>query len=378
MGGNVTALNKATNKETRAERVNLQEIPRQEFIHISTELFRFINNDFRNRYGKALWEDDSILDDGSIFNGSTSYIMNREISDEEILECKTTVGDIDIMVPGDSKEILWNYLDSWEGEEIMPGVEYAGCNKPTIESIGSQINSVFVINFGTKKVPVQVDFEFTEFENNKPTEWAKFSHSSSFDDAQLGIKAVHHKFLLRALIGGSSARPDLIICTPSSTPEKITLTKAKEHMLPRMLKFSVDRGIRVAYEPLGVSLNGKEVYRPIPTSRSTFITEIPEIYSVAFPNSKKTETPKIKSFIGIIELMKKYFTSEQIKDTSDRYIELLWGFTRDRGQELERDDPEGDLQVKEAGYEYFIKELSLPDERKDFITEYYKDYRVAK
>ena len=377
MGGNVTALNKVTGEETRAERVNLQEISRQSFTRISTELFRFINNDFRNRYGEALWVDESILDDASIFNGSTSYIMNQEIPDEEVLECKTTVGDIDIMVPGDTKDILWNYLDSWEGVEIMPGVIYAGSNKHTIESIGSQINSVFVIDFGVKKIPVQVDFEFTEFRNNKPTEWAKFSHSSSFEDAQKGIKAVHHKFLLRALIGGSSARPDLVICTPSSTPEKITLTKAKEHMLPRMLKFSVDRGVRVAYEPLGVLLDGKEVYRPIPTSRSTFITEIPEIYSVVFHQSN-TESNKIKSFIGIIELMKKYFTPEQIKGTSDRYIELLWGFARDRGQELERDDPAGDLLVKEAGYEYFIKELSLPDVRKDFITEYYKDYRVSK
>lgn len=198
------------------------------------------------------------------------------------------------------------------------------------------------------------------------------------------IKAVHHKFLIRSLVGGASYRDDIVISTPKSTPDNITLTKSKDHMYPRMLKFSVDRGIREAYEPLikdgkNIIIDGKKVYRPLSTSESVFVTNVKDIFKLSFqrePTSNDIEL--FNSFVGVIELMKKYFTPEQIKGTSDRYIELLWGFTRDRGQELERDDPEGDLRVKEAGYEYFIKELLLPDERKDFITEYYKDYRVAK
>ena len=66
----------------------------------------------------------------------------------------------------------------------------------------------------------------------------------------LGVKAVHHKYLIRALVGGASVRDDIVIATPSSTPDNIKLTSSKSHALPRMLKFSVGKGIRIAYEPM--------------------------------------------------------------------------------------------------------------------------------
>lgn len=384
MGGNVIAVNKLTGEETPAERVDLRKVGRQEFIKASTNLFKFINKDFKKKYKESLWQDESILLDGSVFNGSTSYIMNQELSDEEVVKYKPSAGDIDIMVPVGTKENLWHLLDSYEGKEIVSGVRYAGSNKPSVSSIGSQINCVFVVDFGDLRVPIQVDFEFVPFAGATPTEWARFSHSSSFADAKEGIKAVHHKFLIRALVGGASAREDIVIATPKSTAEDITLTKSKEHLLPRMLKFSVDRGIRVAYEPLRdakgniMVLDGKQVYKPIPTANSNFETIVREIYKLAFQqvDGNESDVRKFNSFIGVVDLMKKHFTPKQIKDTTDRYIELLWGSKGQRGQELERADPEGDYQVKTSGYEYYIKALRLKDERPKYVNAYYKTYRV--
>lgn len=384
MGGNVIAINKLTGEETPAERVDLRKVGRQEFIKAATNLFKFINKDFKKKYKESLWQDESILLDGSVFNGSTSYIMNQELSDEEVVKYKPSAGDIDIMVPVGTKENLWHLLDSYEGKEIVSGVRYAGSNKPSVSSIGSQINCVFVVDFGDLQVPIQVDFEFVPFAGATPTEWARFSHSSSFADAKEGIKAVHHKFLIRALVGGASAREDIVIATPKSTAEDITLTKSKEHLLPRMLKFSVDRGIRVAYEPLRdakgniMVLDGKQVYKPIPTSNSNFETIVREIYKLAFQqvDGNESEVQKFNSFIGVVALMKKHFTPKQIKDTTDRYIELLWGSKGQRGQELERSDPEGDYQVKNSGYEYYIKALRVKDERPKYVNAYYKTYRV--
>lgn len=381
MGGNVIAIIKRTGEETPAGRIDLRKVGRQEFIKKSVELFKFINKDFKKRYKTPLWHDESILTNGIAFNGSTSYIMNQEISDEDVVKYKPSAGDIDLMVPHNTKEEVWNLLDSYEGKEILPGVYYAGSNKPSISSIGSQINCVFVVNFGDIKVPMQVDWEFVPFAGNLPTEWARFSHSSSFDDAKQNIKAVHHKFLIRALVGGASVRDDIVIATEKSTPENLTLTKSKDHQIPRMLKFSVDRGIRIAYEPMkdndGVQIyvDGKMVYKPIPTSSSEFETVVREIYKLSFQQleSNEGDVQKFGSFIGVIDLMKKFFDKSQIQNTTKRYTELLWGA---QAQQLERNDPEGDFNVKNSGYEYYIKALGLKDERPKLVNAYYSKYRV--
>ena len=374
MGGNVIALNKKTLTETRAERIDLTEISRKLFIIKSRELFSFINKECSS------WADEVL--DLEVFNGSTSYVMDLSITDEDIIKYKPTVGDIDIMVPVEHKELLWNYLDSIEGVEVIHGVEYAGCNKPTISSIGNQINTVFIFSINNIKIPVQVDFELVEFIDGHPSEWAKFSHSSSFDDAKLNIKAVHHKFLIRSLVGGASYRDDIIISTPKSTPDNITLTKSKDHLYPRMLKFSVDRGIRVAYEPLllgneSIIMENKKVFRPLSTAESTFVTDIEEIFKLSFQQAEcsKQDVELFNSFNGVIKLMKTHFNAQQIKDTTERYIELLWGFDSQRGQELERSDPSSDYDIKKTGYEYYIKELSLVDVRDKYINEYYSTYR---
>ena len=198
----------------------------------------------------------------------------------------------------------------------------------------------------------------------------------------LGIKAVHHKFLIRSLVGGASYRDDIVISTPKSTHDNITLTKSKDHMYPRMLKFSVDRGIREAYEPLikdgkNIIIDGKKVYRPLSTSESVFVTNVEDIFKLSFQREPTNNDIELfNSFVGVVELMKKYFNKKQIKDTTDRYIALLWGFNGQRGQELERSDPSGDYSVKESGYTYYINELNLPDEREQFVSEYYKTYRM--
>jgi stringent starvation protein B len=234
-----------------------------------------------------------------------------------------------------------------------------------------------------QKAYAQVDFEFLEFENNKPTEWAKFSHSSSFDDAKINVKAVHHKYLIRALIGAASIREDIVIATQSSTPENITLSANKTHLIPKMLKFSVGKGIRIAYEPLidpktgkVIVLDGKQVYKEIPTKNSTYETIVAEIYKLSFKqlNSRESDVKLFGSFIGVIELMKKFLSKNEIKNTYIRYVELIWGLKPQRAQELEFNNAELDFQIKFSGYQKFIKEFGMKDESVKLAEEYYKDY----
>ena len=189
MGGNVTALNKATGQQTRAQKIQIKDIGRAEFMKKFVEIFKAMNKQFKAKYKKPIWVDETHLVTGFAFNGSTSFIMDPSLSDEEVMKYKQSAGDIDLIIPHDLKEELWEYLDSMEGKDIIPGATYMGSNKLTPSSIGEQINSVIVVDFPNgQRCHAQVDFEFLPFENDAPTEWAKFSHSSSFADAKAGVK----------------------------------------------------------------------------------------------------------------------------------------------------------------------------------------------
>lgn len=198
----------------------------------------------------------------------------------------------------------------------------------------------------------------------------------------LGVKAVHHKYLIRALVGGASVRDDIVIATPSSTPDNIKLTSSKSHALPRMLKFSVGKGIRIAYEPMLddkgkiIEINGKQVYKEIKGTDNSYETVVANIYKLAFQQleGNQADVKLFESFVGVIALMKKFLNKNQIDNTYQRYVELLWGVKPQRAQELEVNNPELDFQVKNSGYQHLIKELKLKDESAKFTKEYYEGY----
>jgi len=384
MGGNVTAKNWTTGEETRAQKIQVKEIGRKEFIATFVEIFKKMNKDFKKKYKKPIWVKEEILTNGFAFNGSTSFIMDPTLSDEDVMQYKPSAGDLDITVPEEIGQDLWQFLHDLEGKEILPGARYMGSNRGNKDAFGDQINAVIMVDFKNgQRAYAQVDFELLPFEDDMPTEWAKFSHSSSFKDAKAGVKAVHHKFLIQAIVGGASARDDIVIATPASTPEKLKFKKMNGS-LPRLLKFSVTRGIRVAYEPMidpetsKVMRNdeGKQIYRELKTSESNYETIVGEIYKLAFRQltGNEQDVKKFESFVGVIELMKAHLDRKDIQRTHDRYIEMLWGYKGQRGQELEVGNPDLDFQVKSSGYSKLVKELKLKDESAKYVEEYYSKY----
>jgi hypothetical protein len=377
MGGNVTATNWSTGEETRAEKIQVKDIGRKEFISTFVDIFKTLNKNFKKKYKKPIWVDESILTNGFAFNGSTSFIMDPTLSDEEVMQYKPSAGDLDITVPEELYVELWEFLKDLEGKEIVPGARYMGSNRKSPAK--DQINAVVMVDFKNgQRAYAQVDFEFLPFENDKPTEWAKFSHSSSFSDAKAGVKAVHHKYLIQAIVGGASIRDDIVIVTPSSTPDKLRFKNMKGE-LPRMLKFSVTRGIRIAYEPLLdekgniLKVDGKQVYREIPSKDSTYETIVSEIYKLAFRQlmGNEQDVRLFESFVGILELMKKHMSKKDIERTHKRYVEKLWGKGE---QELERGNPQLDFQVKSSGYSKFVKELNVKDLSGKYVKSYYDKF----
>ena len=369
-GGNVEAINALGNSKF-ADKIDLRKFKIKDFREEFYKLFKILNTKYEMKFKEPLWKDEKILKNGVAFNGSTSYIMNPALDPDEILKHKTHAGDLDIMVPKEDLTNLWDLLRSLEGKSLG-NFTYFGNNRPNRDAIGTQINSIFIYHHKDADISCQIDFEASEFENHQPTDWARFSHGSSFEDAQVGIKALHHKLLLRAMVGAMSANPNIVIATPASTPEKITLKKTKE--VPRMQQFSVDRGLGFGLEPLLdkngniIVLDGKQVYKEKKGDSNRYIQDLGEIFHHIFKTNENMA--KFHSFIGVVDLMKKHCDRKTIEDTHKRYFDILFG---KGAQIIESFSPEDDAQVKLAGFSYFLKHLGLkhPNLNKD-IEAYYE------
>lgn len=385
-GGDETVTSKKGIK-TKAQKIPLKKIGRSRFRKVVTDLLKKINNDFKKKFKTLLWADETQIETGITFNGSSSFIMDPNIPDEEIVKYKEVAGDIDVVVPDFQRKNIWDYLESIDSKEVIPGVTYMGCNRTKFSPIENQIICVFVADFDGLKVPMQLDLEFLPFsETGLPSEWAKFSHSSSFEDTKAGIKAVHHKYLLRALVYGISVRDDIVICTPKSTYDNYTISKSKNLISPGMMKFSVGKGLRVAFEPLQdpegnpVFDNGKQVFKEIPVKDSDYVTDVAEILKLSINPSDaeclESDSKKFWSFTGLVELIKTYVPKENWETINQKYVSMLWEL-KPKAQKLERYDPELDYKVKISGYKFFIDSLGLSDLSKDLINPYYDEYRIT-
>lgn len=384
MGGNVVVKD-VNGVNVAAVKVDLKTVGRSNVIKLAQSLFSALNILHDAKYNVPLWKSDKVLKDALVFNGSSSFILSEKFTDQEILQFKPTMGDIDIAIPVERAETLFELLSKLHGKQVTNKVEFVGMNRTSSSSLGTQINCVFRF-LDPVEYLVQVDFEFLPFEDSgNPTEWARFSHSSSFEDAKDGVKAVHHKYLIRALVGGVSIRPDIVIATNKSTYDNYKITAAsKKGDVARMLKFSVDHGVRVAYEPLldregnEIIDNGKVVYKEIPTSSSDYKKTLIEIFKLVFNEENSSDVNKLWTFRGVIELCKKYLNKQQQKDVAGRYFALLWADKPQRAQELERGNPELDLAVKSGGWNLFKKLTGIKDPAnfEQILQTYYEGYRM--
>lgn len=374
-GGNVEAINKL-GQSRFADKIDLRKFKIKDFREEFIKLFKDINKKYKAMFKEQLWKNEKIIQSGIVFNGSSSFIMNPDLDPDEILKHKQSAGDLDIMIPKEAMTNLWDLLHSIEGKKLG-NFTYFGNNRPNREATGTQINTLFIYHHPEGDISCQIDFEASEFENDTPTEWARFSHGSSFEDAQVGIKALHHKLLLRAMVGAMSANPNIVIATPSSTAEKITLKKTSE--VPRMQQFSVDKGLGYGLEPLLdkngniVMKDGKQVYKEKKGDSKRYIQDLGEIFQHIFKTNENIS--KFHSFIGVVELIKKHCDSKTIKDTQKRYFEILFG---KGAQVIESFSPRDDFEVKIKGYSYFLEHLKLkhPTLEHD-IDKYYETRKSA-
>ena len=376
-GGNTRAINRTTGEALAyAEKIDFKTISRKDFVKDFIELLHILNKRYKDKYSSFIWEDFSVIETGFAFNGSASALFDKNITDDEFVKYKPDVGDIDVTIPHDCLSKLFELLSLLENEQITPHIKYLGQNKQS--QSGHQINALFRYK---DKTNCQIDFEGTEYQDSKPTDFTKFAHSSNWEDIKHSLKGVHHKYLLIDLVRALSEKEDIVIVTPASTIE--SLKKKKLSTLPRELAFSVDKGLRVKIELMKdakgnpVELEGKKVYKELPTENSIYEKNIENIFEMIFKRQPtESELEEFGSFVGLVDLAKKYTDNQHIEKMFEILIdEHLWG---KRAQGLERGNPKLDEQIKDKMVSYLIDvfpflkrfQSKIENLKKDFYDNY--------
>ena len=396
MGGNTRAINRSTGevmtfagRPAYADKTNFKSVDRTKFKKDFLDAFKKLDDSHARMFDSPIWDParrNVLLSSGEAFNGSSEHLFGNTLSDEEFVAHKPLVGDIDLTVPAEKIETIFDLLATLEGQNITRNITYIGQNKP--EQGGHQINGLFAYlpSADRDSIFVQVDFEAVNYVDGKPEEFSKFGHSSSWEDVKSNVKGVFHKYILRSLATGASTRNDVVLLTPTSPlspPEKIKIKKTVSPI--SLLSFSVDRGLRAnaaqQFLPYGSPLvvNGKLAYKELSTESSDYKRTKREIFSLVFgAEPAPSELPLLESFVGIIQLMKEYLDDSQVEGIFLDFVEeKLFG---PRSQRLDATNPDVDRSAKTAAVSIFVENfpsLSKHDELvKSLQEEYYKNYKV--
>ncbi len=359
-----------------AEKIPMEELGPDKFGDFKKEFhdaLYALNVAYKKKSGHLIWDKfDEVFKSGRMFSGSTRSFFTKDY--EYFTNVKKKVGDMDVQFPAEYEKELDEFLTNNAGKKFgnMTLVGNAGTLYPvTIFKTSDKFDGIIK--------NIQVDFEPTFWEEGAPTDFSVFSHYSSFTDMKSNIKGFASKYLMRALVGRESLG-DISVLTKTGKVSKAVGTEQ-----PGKYSFSVDKGVRQRYEPvLGDDgkpkiVDGKPAYKEKDTKDSTYERNLDTILTDIF-GQKLTdeEKKKVHSYIGALDVMKKYLTKDDIQGVFTRLISMLWG---KQGQEIEKDskNPEGDLnnedyKIKKSIYDAYIKVFPFVaiDNVEDIASNFYK------
>lgn len=379
MGGNARAIDMNTgdvlkigSREAYAEQVNLKEIDIVQFRKDIENAFHVIDSHVHLKTGMFLWGELK----REVFLGSAALLWEDEFV-PRLLFVKPTLGDIDVAVPEDRLQDLFDVLATIQDKNLGRNVVYVGQNRLKLRK--PQINAVFLWN----ETFVQVDFVGLPFNSDDtPDEFVRFARSSPHEDIIKGLKGVAHKYLLMTLAWVTSHREDIAVLTDKSPlpPERVRFKTM--HEPPRFYSFSIDRGYRCRLKQCARPgggfhrLDGKTLCKEVPTSESTYVTKPSEIFESVFgkkPSSRDMDD--FGSYQGLIRLSTKYLGENATLLALDQMIRFkLYG----PGQAMSRDSAEADKSIKQriidVAKEMFPALKTLDAMIKTQQDEYYSRY----
>jgi hypothetical protein len=341
-----------------AQHLDLKVTKRGYMVPKLNELLYAINSAYFKMYKESLWND-KVLASGEFLSGSSLHFFNvKGISDEVFTQKKPTVGDIDTMVDKTKEPNLQQFLTAYTNKQIGPAV-FLGFQRGN-----EQFSGLFELQ--DPPVKVQIDFEFVEFEKEKPTDWARFSHSSSWEDLQAGVKGVFHKWLIQAFT--ALTRKNFILRKMKGRGK--LRQEVDEPATDNMYSFAVSSkeggGLRAKYEPVlddngnPLVIKGLPVMREAPTSG--YNQDIGQIFSTILdqrlnPKQAQTLQKQFWSFTGLLQVMNTLLTTEEKEQVMQGFLSKTIG---PGAQGMYKNNPNKDIAEKTVAINTLLNTLKLP------------------
>jgi hypothetical protein len=361
-----------------AQQIDLKVHNRAYIVPVLDNLLQSINNEFGQQFGGPLWSP-KVLKSREFLSGSSLHFFNTDIPDDEFTRVKPKVGDIDTQVNKDAEPHLEQWLNGVQGK-VVGNAKLLGYQRGN-----EQFSSLWELT--DPPIKVQIDLEFVKYDEKgkAPTDWSKFSHSSSWDDLSQGIKGVFHKFLiqsftrltskeflLRKMVGRGKARVEQDVPTTDN-----------------MFSFAVSSkeggGLRPKYEPVldekgrPLVVDGLPVMRPLPASG--YEQDIGKIFQAIFDKRIDSATlrkllPKTWSFMGLLGIMNLVLEQEEKEQILDGFVDKIYGAG---AQGLYKNDADRDVMEKNVALNQMLAVLKVtpPKNLEQMRQEYKSNYKMT-
>ena len=364
---------------------------RSQVVPILHKFITALNVAYGQSTGEPIWQN-QVLASNQHLAGSSFHFFNRpEITDEIFAGVKRTVGDIDLKVDSEKNKQIREWLESLpRGAKIGPARFVGWDGKDSEQALTLwQFPDIVITGKDNQEKPIniQIDLEMKDYEDGKPTDWAGFSTSSSWEDLSEGIKGVFHKFLIQSLS---------VLTKQKFVLQKYKKVRGKDEYLPStrqivedtMVSFAIKSkeggGLRLKYEPVLDSNTGEPetedglpVYKKRPTTG--YQKDLVEIFYQLFGGNLERKTIEqnkrnLWSFIGILNIIKNVLSEDQQMRVARAFSEKLF----DKGaQKLYKGDPEKDREEKTIAMRKLIDVLETkPEDLDQMISDYYDAYKT--
>lgn len=361
-----------------AQHIDLQVHKRSYIVPILDNLLKQINASFQKSTKQPLWNP-ALLQNKKFLSGSSLHFFNTSgISDDEFVQKKPKVGDLDTQVNIQQRESVAQWLQSVKGKKIA-GATFLG-----YEVGNEQFSSLWELK--DPPIKVQIDLEFVEFEKDEPNQWAQFSHSSSWEDMQEGVKGVFHKWIIQSFTRLSTEDFLLRKSVGRGKAKEIQYIPTRDNMFSFAVSSKEGGGLRQKYEPVINQATGQPEIKdgqPVFTARpaSGYDQNIGSIFTTVFGKRIRSEQvkqmmPKFNSFTGLLDVANQLLTPEDKTQIASDFIAKCYG---KGAQGLYKNDPKRDMAEKDVAVNLMLKTLKVkaPADYPQIKADYQKNYRMT-
>ncbi len=360
-----------------ADEIDLKVHNRTFMVNLLDKLLHDIDNAFKKQFKQPLWSPE-LLQGKQFLGGSSLHFFNTTgITDQQFVAKKPKVGDIDTQCDKELEPQIEQFLNSINGKQVGDAV-FLGFSRGN-----EQLNGLF--EFQDPPIKIQIDFEFGKYntQTNMPDDWYRFSHSSAWEDIEVGVKGVMHKYLYRSLAKAGPTEKYIAKLTGLGKKRAMAISgPITDANFSFAVASGAGGGARAKYKPYIDPETGQEkvidgipVMEPVKPEDSDYIQDLSQQFELFFgqqPNGNDSQLQQ--SFVGTLALMNKYLDDNAKKTAFETFLQIVF---EPGAQMITAGDPARDREVKFAAIDQMIEKLGLKSLRPSAVKmaqEYEKDY----